>query len=114
MSHENLITPDVKNADLYRAYFRCCAHASKLRFSVTSKPIINKTAFNGFKRTFDFLFMLSGNRRELNDYSELVERTKEWLMTSSTIPSISLANKGIELFDEFQKVMIETQLVNDK
>jgi hypothetical protein len=58
--------------------------------------------------------MLSGNRREFNDYEELVKNTKEWLIKRSSIPSITLASSGIELFDEYQKVMIETQLVNDK
>lgn len=114
MSNENLITPDVKNADLYRAYFRCCAAASRLRFSVTCKAKVNKTAFNGFKKTFDFLFMLSGNRREFNESEDLITKTKEWLNKRSNIPSFDLASNGIELFDEYQKVMIETLLVNDK
>lgn len=114
MSNENLITPDVKNADLYRAYFRCCAEASRLRFSVTCKLKVNKTAFNGFKRSFDFLFMLSGNRREFNEYTDLINNTKEWLIKRSNIPSFTLAKDGLILFDDYQKVMIETQLVNDK
>ena len=114
MSTESLITPDVKNADLYRAYFKCCAAASRLRFTVTCKSKVNKTAFNGFKRSFDFLFMLSGNRREFNDYEELIKNTKEWLVKRSNIPSTALASSGIELFDEYQKVMIEALLVNDK
>ena len=113
MSNENL-TPDPKNADLYRAYYKCCANASQLRVSVTCKTKVSKTAFNRFKKAFDFLFMLSGNRREMDDYKDLVSNTKEWLLEHSRIPTAELTRSGLDLFDDYQKAIIENQLINDK
>lgn len=113
MSNENNVTHDNKNQDVERAYKVCCFTLSKLRFSVTCKKKVNKTAFNRFKQSFDYLFTLTGNLKAMKVHDELTSKILSWLTKSSNIPSTSLAKGGIELFNEYQKVLISTELINN-
>lgn len=113
MSDESSVTHDNKNQVVVRKYEVCCAAFSKLRFSTTCKKKVNKTAFNRFKQSFDHLFTLTGNLKAMKVHDELTEKVKSWLTKSSNIPSTALANSGIELFDEYQKALISTELINN-
>lgn len=113
MSNENIVIHDTKNQDVEHAYKVCCFALSKLRFSVTCKKKVNKTAFNRFKQSFDYLFTLTGNLKALKPHEALTERVEEWLTKRSSIPSTALAINGIGLFNEYQKALISTELINN-
>lgn len=113
MSNENFVTHDDKNQTVERVYKVCCFALSKLRFSITCKKKVNKTAFNRFKYAFDQLFTLTCNLPDLKAHNELTDKILSWLTKSSNIPSTALANNGIELFNEYQKALISTELINN-
>lgn len=113
MSIENQITPNVKNLDIHNAYRNTCSSASALILNITSKRKVNKRDFNSFKGCFILLFVLTGNRREFNDHSELVKSVKDWVGINVTSPTVDIAKCGLDLFDTYQKQMIQCELIND-
>lgn len=113
MTVDNIQIHDTRNQDVERAYKNGCFALSKLRFSVTSKNKVNKTAFNRFKQSFDYLFTLTSNLKALKPHNELTEKILNWLTKRSSVPSIEMANTGIKLFSEYQRALISTELINN-
>lgn len=111
---DGYISPSIKNTELHNAYIATCARASDVRFRLSSKNRVSYSKFNDFKRSFDFLFMLVGNRTELKYNMQLIEDVKKWLRDKQIKPCNDFMLRGIELFDKFQIAMLETQLISDK
>jgi len=113
MSIDNQITPNVKNLDIQNAYKNACATASLLMLNITSKRKVSKRKFNNFKGCFILLFVLTGNRREFTNHSGLVKSVKDWVGTNAVSPTEEVSKRGLELFDVYQKEMIQCELIND-
>lgn len=113
MAIDTTITPEIKNDDLYNAYLRCCLAASYLRNNVTCKRKVSNSAFKNFKGNFDFLFILTSNRKQLRNKT-IMKPIKEWLLLNTHRATVELSNKGIELFVKYQQLLIDEGLINDK
>lgn len=113
MATENLITSDIKNAQFQKAYYNVCLDASALRVKLTSKSRVSKSTFNSFKRSFDLLFTLTWNRKELSYSQELVKSIQEWLSLAKLAPTKNDMQEGIELFSKYQVAMMEAKMIGD-
>ncbi|MFA5248753.1 MAG: hypothetical protein WC415_06120 [Patescibacteria group bacterium] len=113
MQNDNQITKAVDNDEIKTVHNRCCASASNLILNLTSKRKIKKLDFNSFKGTFTHLFLLTSNRRELEN-EQLVSSIKDWVFTDSITPNATFAKEGIDLFFEYQKLIRSLKIINDK
>ena len=111
---DRLITADIKNADLARAYDDTCLTASILDTKLTTRARVSTGTFNRFKSAFNYLFIITRNRDEMQSFNEIVSTTKQWLSEKQIRPSKDYMQHGLCIFDEYDKVMRKSGLVNDK
>lgn len=109
---DNGIQAGIKNPQLDKAYFNTCIDASNLRFRLSSKNNVSASKFNMFKRSFDFLFTLTGNMRGVRKYDELIKNIKSWLTDRRINPDIEFMQNGIELFDSYQNILLGENIVS--
>jgi hypothetical protein len=111
---DRLITADIKNADLARAYDDTCLTASNLDTRLTTRTRVSTGTFNRFKSALNYLFIITRNREEMQPYKEILTRTKTWLSEKHTRPASEYMTAGLSIFDEYDKAMRNSGLVNDK
>lgn len=107
------ISPDVKNKRLTDAYYSSCYYASQLRVKLSFRSRIPKSTFRHFKGSFDYLYQISCNRSQLEHHTDLIYKVKQWLLVKNTNIHNDYVELGIELFDEYQKAMIDNNMITD-
>lgn len=111
---DNGIRPDIKNSSIITAHNDVCDCSNTLWQNITTRQKISKSKFNQFKKCFGKLYIITANRRDLADMDELIKRSFTWINKEVQKPDKEDAKQGISLFFEYQKMLMQKSLLNDK